>query len=138
MTPEEIRQATFATLSSNWATLATPTPPAICFPNQPFTAPTTSPWIRPIIKMGETTVGEIGESGVGLRQGILMISIFDIAGKGTRRALEYAAILENIFRRKDVNGIIFNEPTTDHLGIDDNGFYHVMTSIDFDCWIGEQ
>jgi hypothetical protein len=132
MTLEDIRSATMTTISSNWATAT-----AICFPNQAFTVPAKLPWIRPIIKMADTVVGEIGEKGVGIRSGILMISVFEPAGGGTKRPLDFAARLENIFRRKEISGIIFNEASTDIIGLDDNGLYHVMVTIDFNAWIGE-
>lgn len=130
LTVEEIRSATFATLSSNWATCT-----KIDFPNTNFIIKS-EPFIRPIIKMGETIVGEIGENGVGIRIGILMVSIFGLAGTGTKTLLDYAERIENIFRRKEISGIVFNEPSTDIKGLDENGFYHILVSIDFTAFVG--
>jgi hypothetical protein len=131
MTLEEIRSAIMATLSSNWAT-ATP----ICYPNQPFIAPKSS-WIRPTIKMSDTIVGELGEDGIGMRIGLLMISIFGLAGTGTKELFDFASRLEAIFRRKEISGIVFNEPNTDIPGVDDNGYFHALVSVDFTTWVGE-
>lgn len=133
MNLESIRSAIMATLSSNWGITT-----AIDYPNQQFFAPSNAAWIRPTIKFGDSFVGELGNDGVGLRTGILMISIFVPAGSGTKTANGYSNTLETIFRRADINGVIFDEPSTDYLGIDDgNGFYHIMTSCPFWTWVGE-
>jgi hypothetical protein len=132
MTPESIRSAIMATLSSSWAT-CTP----ICYPNQAFTAPQ-SAWIRPTIKMGDTIVGELGTDGIGMRTGILFLSIFGLAGEGTKILLGYADRLEKIFRRgADISGIIFNEPSTDMVGLDGAGYFQVIVNVDFFTWVGE-
>ena len=130
MTLEEIRNEIMNKFSSSWATAT-----EICWPNQKFNEPNAI-WIRPTIKMGETFVGEIGQ-GVGLRTGVLMIQIFDLANNGTKNALQYAARLETLFRRVDLNGVMFKESSSDILGLDDNGYYNVLVSIGFEAWIGE-
>lgn len=132
MTPENIRLAVIAALSSTWATKT-----MIDIANQPFTAPTNAAWIRPRIKMGDSFVGEIG-TGVGLRTGVLMISIFVPPGTGLKTANDYASILETLFRRADLGGVRFDEPSTEDLGIDEgNGFYHLLVSCNLNTWIGE-
>lgn len=131
MTLEDIRSAIMATLSSNWSTAT-----AIEYPNQPFERPQAT-WIRPTIKMGDTIVGELGTDGIGMRIGLLMISIFGLVGTGTKGFLDFASRLEAIFRRKEISGIIFDEPNTDIPGVDDNGYYHVLVSVSFSTWVGE-
>lgn len=131
MTPDDIRSAIMTTIYSNCSTMCT-----ICWPNVAFVAPQ-APWIRPIIKMGETIIGELGETGIGMRVGLLMISVFGLAGTGTKTILGYAARLEAIFRKKEISGIVFNEPNTDIPGLDDSGYYHVLVSVDFTTWVGE-
>lgn len=133
MTLEEIRSAIMATLSSNWKTTT-----VVDYPNQPFTAPSNAAWIRPTIKFGNSFVGELGDDGVGLRTGILMLSIFVPPGTGIKTANGYAHNLETIFRRADLDGVRFDEPYTDYVGIDDQtGFYHLLTTCPFNTWIGE-
>jgi hypothetical protein len=132
VTLEDIRSAIMATLSSNLATASLP----ICYPNQSFTAPQAA-WIRPTIKMGDTLIGELGEDGIGMRVGILMISVFGLAGEGTKTILGYASRLEAIFRRKEISGIVFNEPSTDMAGLDEAGYFQVIVSCDFTTWVGE-
>ena len=132
MTLEEIRSATMASICSTWATKT-----MIDMPNQPFTAPTNAAWIRPVLKFGNTFMGEIGDAdGIGLRTGVLMISIFVPPGTGIKVANGYANTLEKLFRRKDIGDVMFKEPNTDYVGIDDgNGFYHLLMSCDFEAWI---
>lgn len=131
MTSEEIRSAIMNEISSSWATAT-----EVCWPNQKFNEPNDI-WIRPIIKMNPSVYGEIG-SGVGLRNGILMISIFDMANNGIKNSLDYAGRLETLFRRQDIGNVMFREATTDIIGLDDNGYYHVLVSIGFEAWIGEE
>lgn len=131
MNLEDIRSAIMATISSNWATCS-----PICFPNQPFISPQGN-WIRPTIKMGDTLVGEIGEDGIGMRVGLLMISVFGLPGEGTKTLLGYASRLEAIFRKKEISGIVFNEPSSDITGLDDNGYFGLIVNVDFTTWVGE-
>jgi len=131
MTPNEIRAEISSSIMASWAT-ATP----ICWPNQPFVSPQ-QVWIRPTIKMGDTLVGELGEDGLGMRTGVLIVSIFDLAGKGTISLLNYAARLERMFRRKEISNIVFNEPSTNIIGLDENGYYGANMSVDFTAWVGE-
>ncbi len=133
MNAEDIRSAVMATISSTWGTKT-----LIDFPNLPFTAPSNASWIRPRLKFGNSFVGELGGDGLGLRTGVLMISIFVPPGSGTKIAGDYSKILENLFRRADINGVMFDEPDTDDAGVDEgNGFYHFVTSCPFNTWIGE-
>jgi hypothetical protein len=131
MTSATITSVIMAAIANSWGTI---TP--ICYPNRHFTAPQ-SAWIRPIIKMGETIVGELGVDGIGMRQGLLMISVFGLLGGGYQTLLGYADTLEAMFRRKELSGIVFNEPNTDIPGADDDGYYHVLVSVDFTTWVGE-
>ena len=131
MTPATIYSVIMGTISSSWGTI---TP--IQYPNRPFTAPQSS-WIRPVLKFGDTLVGELGDDGIGMRSGILMISIFGLLGEGIQTLLGYADTLEGLFRKKEISGIVFNEPMTDDYGRDDEGYYHVLVSVDFTTWVGE-
>lgn len=136
MTFEGIRSAIMATISSTWGTKT-----LIDFPNQPFQQPAKSAWIRPRIKMGDSFIGEIGDNNsgaVGIRVGVLMISIFVPPGTGMKVAGGYANTLETLFRRADIGGVRFQEPSTTDEGIDpDNGFFHLVMSCDLETWVGE-
>jgi hypothetical protein len=131
MTPATISNVILAAIAASWAT-ATP----IAWPNHSFTEPA-GPWIRPTIKMGDTLVGELGTDGIGMRTGLLMISIFDLANKGSQAALAYAGRLEGLFRRRERSGVNFDEPSSDPKGIDDNGYFQVIMSCGFTTWVGE-
>ncbi|MDD5053674.1 MAG: phage tail terminator-like protein [Sulfuricurvum sp.] len=132
MTLEEIRSAIMNELSSSWATAT-----AVAWPNQKFNEPNDI-WIRPTVRMGETVYGEIGEDGVGLRSGVLMIQVFDLANNGIKTSLDYAARLETLFRRQDLSGVLFGESSTDVIGLDsENGYWQTLVSVSFTTWIGE-
>lgn len=122
----------FSTLASSWATAT-----LIAWPNHPFVPPQQGYWIRPIIKVSITSVGELGVDGVGLRDALLMISVFGPQGEGIKNANLYADRLERIFRRVDIDNLWFDEPNSNPVGDDPNGYYHILMSVDFHTWIGE-
>jgi hypothetical protein len=130
MTPDDVRSQIMNALDASWATAT-----SISWPNKDFIVPQVA-WIQPVIKMGQSFVLELGD-GVGLRTGVLMVSIFTPAGDGLKKAFDYAARLEAIYRRKDLSGVLFKEPYTDDKGRNDSGFNHVLMSVDFDAWVGE-
>lgn len=132
MTVEEIRSACMASIASTWATCT-----VIAWPNHPFIAPTNAAWIRPNIKMGPSFIGELGDDGISLRTGSIMIEIFIPVGIGTKAGTSYAARLEALLRRKDIGGIMCREPETTDVGIDGSGFYKMITSCSFETWVGE-
>lgn len=121
----------FTALSSSWATAT-----VIAWPNHPFNPPQNGYWIRPVIKVPSTIVEEVGE-GIGLRDGLLMISLFGPQGTGTKTVNAFADRLERIFRRVDIDNLWFDEPNSNPAGIDPNGYYHVMMTVDFHTWVGE-
>ena len=131
MTLEEIRSAVMATIDSSWATCT-----VIDHPNQPFTQPANAAWIRPRIKMGPSFYGELGETGVGLRTGVLFIEIFVPAGSGTKTGSLLCARAEAIVRRKDLSGVRFDEPSSDYVGIDEaTGAARFLLTCDLNTWI---
>lgn len=132
MTPEEIRSTLASALDASWAT-ATP----IAWPNWDFNASLATAWIRPVLLMGDTFIGELGPDGVGLRTGVLKISIFTKPNTGTIASNRYATRLETLLRRVIIGGgIIFDEPSTRELGIE-NGWNHTMVTTPMWAWVGE-
>lgn len=109
----------------------------IAWVNDNFQIPNNSPWIRPTIKIPSTEVAELGNNGMGLRNGLLMIQIFDKSGNRTKTANGLADKLETLFRRKDVGNIWFDEPTSNPIGNDPNGYYQIMFTCDFHYWVNE-
>jgi hypothetical protein len=87
--------------------------------------------------MGSSFVGELGEGGVGVRTGSVFCSIFDMPGNGLLASNAAADRIEKTFRKKDVGGVRFKEPSTNDHGLDPNGYNNVVVTIDFDTWIGE-
>lgn len=135
MTSESIRTGIFNQLLTSWASWTTSCP--IAWPNLDFTAPHNGAWIRPEIKIPSTTVEELGDDGQGLRDGLLLVSVFTPAGSGLKSGFTWADRLEAIFRRADLGDLWFDEPSSNPAGIDENGYHHVLMSVDFHCWVGE-
>jgi len=142
MTPLEIRDAWVTVLQNNWTT----TP--IAWPNKKFEPAVDAPdgyWIRPNTVMGDTFYAEQGETGVGLRSGVLYIDIFGPKDAWDRILKGYAGTFETLFRRTEQDGLIFHEPTTLDIGEtlhsttvpDELDVYQVQVRIPFHCWIGE-
>lgn len=132
MSPDEIRASIATALYTSWATCT-----EISWPNLSFTPPQNTAWIKPRIVMGSSEEGEIGESGVGVRAGTLLLSIFIPVNGGVSEGNVYAARLENLFRRQVLNGVMFGEPFTTDIGPDGSGSYHIQTVIPFQTFIGE-
>ncbi|MFA7099955.1 MAG: phage tail terminator-like protein [Eubacteriales bacterium] len=132
MTPDAIDTALISTLNSSWATAT-----EIAWPNHNFKVPENLPWIRPVIVMSETEFGELGDEGVSLRHGMFFITIFLPQNIGTKVGKTLANRLEQIYRRKELSGVITDEVTTTSVGIDDDGFYEILVSIPIHAWIGE-
>lgn len=117
--------------AASWATLS-----PVAWPNKDFNASNATAWMRIAIRMGSSYVGELGDDGVGWRTGVVMLSIFTSPNDGTRIANRYAERGELLFRRKCLSGVIFDEPDTREIGIDDN-WYHTMVTINFQTLMGE-
>lgn len=130
MTPESIRSVVAVHINASW------TDTAIVYPNREYN-PIGVNWIRPVIRMGETAEDEKGEDGVGLRSGVLLNSIFILGNEGNRVGLQYASTFELLFRRRDIGGIMFGEPNTREIGVEDTGYYHIMVTVPFYAWVGE-
>jgi len=134
MTPEEIRIAVFTHMDANWGTADII---EIDYPNTDFNAPKDDLWMNINILMGDSFVKEVGERGIGLRVGTLMVNIFAPPNTGTKKTNYFANVIETIFARADADDVNFDEPSTNYLGVDDSGYYHTVVSIPFNCWIGE-
>ncbi len=129
---ETIRSDIFSALAASWGTAS-----LIALPNHDFKPSETSSWIRPVIKIAQTNVEELGDNGVGLRDGLLMISVFSPSGGGMKPAIALADRLETFFRRRQINNIWFDEVNSDPQGNDPNGYYHIMVMVPFHSWVGE-
>jgi hypothetical protein len=66
-----------------------------------------------------------------------MVSVFGPSGNGLKPILDLSDRLEAFFRRAEIGGIWFDEPSSDPKGIDEGGFYHVLMTVDFHTWVGE-
>lgn len=130
MTPDEIYPAILRQFYTTWAT-CTPIAPM----NRSFKVPE-SAWVVPIIEMADTFVGELGDDGVGIRTGLFQVNINIPPDGGYLQAMRYADRIEKAFRRADVGGVIFDDPSTTVDGIVDNHF-RVVVRINFHAWIGE-
>ena len=131
MTLEAIRKTIMDLISSFWT--ASP----IEYDNQSIPDNLiSSGWIRPTIIWGDSTIGELGDSGIGEGIAILWIDIFVPSNTGTKIVLEYWQILSDLFRRKSYQGVNFNEPSPMRGGKDSNSnMYKFVFKIPFEYFI---
>lgn len=130
MTPSQIFVEIFKGITTSWAT-CTP----IKLPNRSFDPPAGS-WIEPIVDMGDTFIGELGDDGIGMRTGLVAVNVNILPDKGYKVATDLAGRLETYLRRADIGGVIFDDPATTPAGVVE-GYYRVITRVPFHAWIGE-
>lgn len=130
MSPDAVMLAILTKLGTTWAT-CTP----VAWPNRSFTPPQ-GPWIEPIIEMGDSAMGELGNDGVAIRFGVLSIYCSVLPDTGFKAPAEMAKRLENGFRRADADGVRFDDPATTPVGVVD-GYYKLLMRVNFNAWIGE-
>jgi len=102
-----------------------------------FAAPKAESWLEMDILMGESFVKELGPRGIGLRTGSVLFSIYTPPNTGVKTANLFADVLEEMFAREDVDGVVFDEPSTRYLGVDASNYFHTAVTIPFNCWVGE-
>jgi len=133
VTTEEIRNGIMTYITNNWSTTE------IEYPNQNFDDNLIEAWIRPVIIMGNSFIGELGSGGIGEGGGVLMISIFVKLGTGTKTGNDYGDSLTTLFRKTDeIEGIVFDEPFVHNVGKEEKkNLFHIMFTVDFHFFIGE-
>jgi len=131
MTPEDIRSSLASGIDASWSTAC-----PVAWPNFDFNSSAATAWVKPDLLMADSFVGELGEDGVGMRTGVMKFSIFTKPNIGERSAMLYATRAEAMFRRACFNGVWFDEPSTNKVGIDE-GWFHVMVTVNLWTWVGE-
>ena len=131
----EIREALLTRMHNSYS--MTP----VAYPNinfDPDSDATSGEFVRITIKSAyPTEYKEKGSGGVGWRYGIINCHIFTRLGTGSERALEIADVIELLFRRVSFDDNLFTtEPTTEEIGDDGHGFYHVKVIIPWSCPTG--
>lgn len=71
-------------------------------------------WVRLVVVMGLSEPLEIGNNGLGVRNGTINVEIFCPLDQ-PREKYEIAKVLEALFRRKSISGIVTYEPYTSFL-----------------------
>jgi len=132
MTLETIRATIASMIFANWSTVT-----EIGWPNTTYIPPEGGTWIEPKIQTSEPIIGELGTIGVSVRPGVLSISVFTPPNSGTKIAIDYAQRLEALFRRAEMEGIIFNEPYSTDMGLNENGYYQILMQVGFNTFVGE-
>ena len=133
MTPLDVRDVIIAQVADNY----TNTP--VAWPNHKFDPDKDAPlghWIRVNILMNQSDIGELGESGLGFRNGILKLQVFGPKGKESRTAWVNAGSLEALFRRKVLDRCVFDEPSTTEVGSDEE-FYQLAVDVGFTAFVNE-
>jgi hypothetical protein len=132
MSPDAIRTGIFATLNTAFATSTT----KIAWPNYPFDPADKTSYLEPTIHFGSTEDAELGETGMGLRYGILMINVYTKLDIGTKQGYDICKKIEDLYRIKVISGIMFSEPYTQEIG-KKNGHWLFIVNVPFNAWIGE-
>lgn len=132
----EIEKVVRGQLSDNFSTAP------IAWPNRHFKPSSDAPdgqWVRPTVRMSETQLKELGTDGVGERYGILFLDVFVKKNSGVKVGGVLVAELEALFRRKDIDGVIFDESTSTDLGIDtkQTDYNHHQIKVPIMAFIGE-
>ena len=133
MTPLEVRDAIIGQINTNFS--ACP----VAWPNHKFDPNVDAPlghWVRPNILMSMSTIGELGTTGLGFRQGVVKLQVFGPKGRESRTVWMNAGSLETIFRRKVLSRIVFDEPSTTEVGADDE-FYQLAVDVGFTAFVNE-
>lgn len=129
MTPDEIARQLELYFSNNWSD----TP--IAWPNVNFTAPDGA-WVRFNVLPDNSETEEI--KGVGTRNGVVKVQIFDKPNKGNRNALSLGGKVEQMFHQKDISGVYCELAYTTDNGLNDDGnWYQVTTTVPFWAWVNE-
>lgn len=133
MTPVQIRDAIYNIFNSSWSHTS------IAWPNKVFNPEnaTNGYWLRFDLRFGDSFVGELNEDGIGERIGILYVDLFCDQNKGTKQIYTYAGYVEDLFAKKDISNVFFGEASTNDLGIDVVGKYHLQVKIPFWTFIRE-
>ena len=131
MTPEEIRAALATAIDAEFSATC-----PISRKNYDFNSSNATAWVRADLLMADTFVGELGEEGIGIRTGAMKFSIFTKPNIGSRVAMLYATKAEALFRRACLDGVRFDEPSTND-GIVEDGWFHVVVTVNLWTWVGE-
>jgi hypothetical protein len=105
-------------------------------PNPADASDTSKTWVRLSVNLGKTFEGEKGDDGVGMRTGVIVVQIYTPLTQGTKNGLDLADLVEQLFRRKSINGVFCDEPYTNVASVSDN-FYQHNTIVPFWTWVGE-
>lgn len=131
MTIAEISGIVESYFFNNW----TQTP--IAWENVPFNANTPA-WVRFTHLPDMTSAEEIGEQGVGIREGSIMIQVFTEAGKGSRMGAKMASDIELLFSLKNISNVNFKSAYSTNNGIDETGNWYQHTVIcPYWTWVNE-
>ena len=106
----------------------------IVFENDKFEEETA--YIRVSNLFGKVLDIEKGRTGVGERWCTTQVEIRVPSQEGTDRALDFAATIEGMFRRKLINGLDFDEPYSKPRGLE--GIWYVyQTILPYVVFVGE-
>lgn len=116
---QTIRSRFFA----NWATTD------IAWPNRKYTPTQGVAWVRLTVRDGNA----IQHALLGQRRalGVVLVEIYTVDGTGDGTARTYADSICNIFRRIEVDGILFREPMAYESASQEPGWYRWLCEIEF-------
>lgn len=86
------------------------------------------------LNFGDVDVGELGERGVSPRSSIIIITFSANNMSQYPRMLELTDMVETAFRRKDIQGILCEEPYTQNIGVTKDERIALFVTIPVNTW----
>jgi len=125
----ELRQKLYTYLNNNW------TKTAIAWEEMDYEPDGTNPYIRPFILMGDSVVGEIGQTpeAIDWESGILYIHVFtSVQNSGITKGEILAEDIRTLFRRKNINGVHTGKVdiTSNKIDPDDKRYYMHVCKVE--------
>jgi len=88
------------------------------------------PFLKAVVRYSEEDKENVGNVSLNRVYGILMISVYVLIDTGERLLQELTSKVKNIFRNKNINGIIFRKRNIRYIG--ENGrFIQQNITIEF-------
>tara|TARA_R100001143_G_C3346307_1_gene126972 strand:- start:413 stop:814 length:402 start_codon:yes stop_codon:yes gene_type:complete len=98
--------------------------------NAPFDPPDDAIWVRFTILQGNGQQTTLGRDRTFRTSGIIRVSIFDPAKKGTKESAELADQIADEYRSSSVGGVVYQTPVFRRIGIS-GGYYQSNLDIPF-------
>lgn len=90
-----------------------------------------SAFVSATIKPAVNIKKHVGESSAYRQTGVLILMIMCESGRGDQRALSIAASCVTAFKSKTVDGVVYETPSPESVGLNPNGYWQVNVTCPF-------